>query len=84
MNVGSILVADDDKTCRDSIQKLLEKEGHMVQTVGDMESVLKTLATRHFDLVCDYTMPGGTRVNVISPANIDTQIMRKEGLSVSR
>ncbi len=53
--MGNILVADDDKGCHDSINEVLEKEGHTVQTVGDMESVLKTLATRYFDLVCDYT-----------------------------
>ncbi len=49
--MGNILIADDDKTCRDSIQKVLERQGHTVQTAGDIDSALKTLATRHFDLV---------------------------------
>jgi len=66
MNMGNILIADDDKTCRDSIQKLLEKEGHTVQTARDVDSALKTLATRHFDLVvCDYRMPGITGIELL-------------------
>jgi DNA-binding response OmpR family regulator len=64
--MGNILVADDDKTCRDSIQKVLEKEGHTVQTAGDVDSALKKLATSHFDLVvCDYRMPGKTGVDLL-------------------
>ena len=64
--MGNILIADDDKTCRDSIQKLLEKEGHTVQTARDVDSALKTLATRHFDLVvCDYRMPGITGIELL-------------------
>ena len=65
-NVGNILVADDDKTCRDSIQKVLEKEGHTVQTAGDVDGALKALSTSHFDLiVCDYRMPGKTGVDLL-------------------
>ena len=64
--MGNILVADDDKTCRDSIQKVLEEEGHTVQTARDVDSALKTLATRHFDLVvCDYRMPGITGIELL-------------------
>ena len=64
--MGNILIADDDKACRDSIQKILEREGHTVQTAGDVDSALKTLATRHFDLVvCDYRMPGITGIELV-------------------
>ena len=64
--MGNILIADDDKTCRDSIQKVLERQGHTVQTAGDIDSALKTLATRHFDLVvCDYRMPGITGIELL-------------------
>ena len=64
--MGNILIADDDKTCRDSIQKVLERQGHTVQTAGDIDSALKTLATRHFDLVvCDYRMPGVTGIELL-------------------
>ncbi len=64
--MGNILIAGDDKTCRDSIQKVLERQGHTVQTAGDIDSALKTLATRHFDLVvCDYRMPGITGIELL-------------------
>ena len=64
--MGNILIADDDKTCRDSIQKVLERQGHTVQTAGDIDSALKTLAARHFDLVvCDYRMPGVTGIELL-------------------
>src|SRR6266704_607771 len=66
MNVGSILVADDDRTCRDSIQKVLEREGHTVQTAENVDGALEALCTNHFDLVvCDYRMPGKTGIDLL-------------------
>jgi len=65
-NMGNILVADDDKNCRDSIQKVLEREGHTVQAAGDVDSALEALAMYHFDLVvCDYRMPGKTGIDLL-------------------
>ena len=64
--MGTILVADDDKTCRDSIQKVLEREGHTVQTAGDVDGALQALGSNHFDLVvCDYRMPGKTGLDLL-------------------
>lgn len=64
--MGNILVADDDRTCRDSIQKVLEREGHMVQAAGDVDSALQELNKRHFDLVvCDYRMPGRSGIDLL-------------------
>jgi DNA-binding NtrC family response regulator len=64
--VGNILVADDDKTCRDSIQKVLEREGHTVQAAGSVDSALEALHRDHFDLVvCDYRMPGKTGIDLL-------------------
>src|SRR5499426_3349745 len=66
MKMGMILVADDDKTCRDSIQKVLEREGHMVQTAGNVDGALEALDIQHFDLVvCDYRMPGKTGMDLL-------------------
>ncbi len=65
--MGSILVADDEKTCRDSIQKVLEREGHTVQTAASVDSALEALNQRHFDLiVCDYRMPGKTGIDLLA------------------
>jgi DNA-binding response OmpR family regulator len=64
--VGSILVADDDKTYRDSIQKVLEREGYQVESAGDVDSALEALQARRFDLVvCDYRMPGKTGIDLL-------------------
>ena len=64
--MGKILIADDDKTCRDTIQKVSEKEGHTVQTAEDVDSALDVLAAGQFDLVvCDYRMPGKTGIDLL-------------------
>jgi DNA-binding response OmpR family regulator len=64
--MGSILIADDDKTCRDSIKKVLEREGHTVQTAESVDRALETLGSNHFDLVvCDYRMPGKTGIDLL-------------------
>jgi len=64
--MGSILVADDEQTCRDSIQKVLEREGHTVQTAENVDGALVALGTGHFDLVvCDYRMPGKTGIDLL-------------------
>ena len=64
--MGNILVADDDKNCRDSIQKVLERAGHTVQAAGDVDSALEALSMYHFDLVvCDYRMPGKTGIDLL-------------------
>ena len=64
--MGNILVADDDRTCRDSIQKTLEREGHVVEGAGDVDSALDAIGQHPFDLiVCDYRMPGKTGVDLL-------------------
>jgi two-component system, NtrC family, response regulator HydG len=67
--MANILIADDDKTCRDSIQKVLEREGHKVQSAESVDGALETietLGTSHFDLVvCDYRMPGKTGIDLL-------------------
>jgi len=64
--MGNILVADDDKTCRDSIQKVLEREGHTVVTAESVDGALAALGVSQFDLVvCDYRMPGKTGIDLL-------------------
>jgi len=64
--VGTILVADDDRTCRDSIQKVLEREGHTVQAAENVDGALEAIGANHFDLVvCDYRMPGKTGIDLL-------------------
>ena len=62
----TILVADDDKPCRESIQKMLEREGYGVETAADVDSALEALRKRRFDLVvCDYRMPVKTGLDFL-------------------
>ena len=64
--LGNILVTDDDKTCRDSIQKVLEREGHIVQTADSVDGAVNALDHHRFDLVfCDYRMPGKTGLDLL-------------------
>jgi DNA-binding response OmpR family regulator len=64
--MGAVLVADDDATCRASIQKVLERAGYRVETAGDVDSALGALKTYRFDLVvCDYRMPGKSGIDLL-------------------
>ena len=64
--MGTILVTDDDKTYRDSIQKVLEREGHAVQTADNVDTALEAIGLNHFDLiVCDYRMQGKTGLDLL-------------------
>ena len=64
--MGAILVADDDRTCRDSIQKVLEREGHCVRTADSVDCALDAMGRDHYDLVvCDYRMQGKTGIDLL-------------------
>jgi len=65
--MGLILVTDDDRTCRDSIQKILEREGHVVEGAADVDHALEAMGRRNFDLiVCDYRMPGRSGLDFLA------------------
>ena len=64
--MARILVADDDQTCRDSIQTTLQREGHLVEGAPDVDSALAAIEEHPFDLVvCDYRMPGKTGLDLL-------------------
>src|SRR6185436_21177000 len=63
----TILVADDDKICRDSIQKVFEREGYTVQTAENVDGALIAFGAHHFDLVVsDYRMPGRSGIDLLT------------------
>jgi DNA-binding NtrC family response regulator len=65
--MGLILVTDDDRTCRDSIQKILEREGHLVEGADDVDHALEAVARHKFDLiVCDCRMPGRSGLDFLA------------------
>jgi DNA-binding response OmpR family regulator len=64
--VGNILITDDDETYRNSIQKVLEKEGYTVRAAADVDHALDELDRHSFDLIfCDYRMPGKTGIDFL-------------------
>jgi CheY-like chemotaxis protein len=63
----TVLVADDNEMCRDSILKVLAREGYEVEGVPDVDSALAAMHARAFDLVvCDYRMPGKTGLDLLA------------------
>ena len=55
---GSLLVVDDTEISRDLMQRQLERQGHIVTTVGSGRQALDILQGRAFDLVLlDIMMP---------------------------
>jgi CheY-like chemotaxis protein len=54
-----LLVVDDDRTCRDTVRKLLEGRGYEIDTASCGEEALQLVASRPYALaVLDYQMPG--------------------------
>ncbi len=55
----AILVVDDERSMRDFLKILLQKEGHTVVTAHNGESALECLKNQEFDLIIsDIRMPG--------------------------
>ena len=69
--MATILIADDEKTFRDSIQKVLEREGHEVEVVDSVDSALQRLSLRRFNLVIsDVRMPGKSGIDLLKELSL--------------
>ncbi len=56
---GCVLIADDEKTFRDMLAKVLTEEGYEVATAPDGEAALREIYTQDFELAfVDIRMPG--------------------------
>jgi DNA-binding response OmpR family regulator len=56
---GRLLVVDDERAVRSSLQEILEQEGHQVTTAASGEEALLTLGHSNFDLILvDLKMEG--------------------------
>src|SRR3954454_2243264 len=54
-----ILIVDDDKSVRELLRALCEREGHQVVSAADSSDALAQLRARLFDLmITDVVMPG--------------------------
>jgi DNA-binding NtrC family response regulator len=65
--VETILITDDDRACRDTIQKTLERAGYWVEGAETVDEALSVIHERPVDLiVCDYRMPGKTGLDLLA------------------
>ncbi|WP_344972850.1 response regulator transcription factor [Salinactinospora qingdaonensis] len=70
---SSVLIADDDRAIRESLERALELEGYEVLTASDGVETLATVHQRSVDLlVLDVMMPGVDGLGVC-------QVLRAEG-----
>ena len=74
-----ILVVDDEEGMRDFLSIFLQREGHVVQTVGDGEAALEMIKSNSYDLVItDLKMPKMDGLEVlqhIRSMNVDSGVI---------
>lgn len=64
--MASVLIVDDERSMRDFLKILLEKEGHEVTTADSGASALNHLAQQSIDvIVSDIRMPGMTGIELL-------------------
>ena len=69
MAVGSILIADDEETFRESTSRLLRREGFDCQCVKDADEAVESLRRGRFDaLVSDIRMPRNQDLRIVREA----------------
>ncbi len=67
VNMGRILVADDDETFRQSTAELLRREGYRCDCTSGAESALEKLRTTSYDLlIADIKMPGKSGLDLVA------------------
>ena len=64
--MASVLIVDDERSMRDFLKILLEKEGHEVTTANSGASALEVLDKQSVDvIVSDIRMPGMTGIELL-------------------
>jgi DNA-binding NtrC family response regulator len=67
VQMETILITDDDRVCREAIQRTLERQGYRVQGAEDVDAALDAIRRIPFDLiVCDFRMPGKTGLDLLA------------------
>jgi DNA-binding response OmpR family regulator len=77
MPVGSILLADDEETFRESTSRLLQREGFDCRCAQDADEAVEILRKSRFDvLICDIRMPRNPDLRVVREARqLDSRLM---------
>jgi len=75
-SIGSILVADDEETFRESISRLLRREGFDCRCAKDAEEAVESLRRGQFDLLlADIRMPRNPDLRLVREAlELDSQM----------
>ncbi len=69
MTVGSVLIADDEETFRESTSRLLRREGFDCRCVEDAEDAVESLRHNRYDvLLADIRMPQNPDLRVVKEA----------------
>ncbi len=60
-----ILVIDDEEVIRNFIQRVLTREGHIVETIGDSRIAIEVITKGNYDImITDLKMPGVTGIEI--------------------
>ena len=69
MTAGSVLIADDEETFRESTCRLLRREGFDCDCAGDADAAIESLRHSHYDvLVSDIRMPCNPDLRLVTEA----------------
>jgi CheY-like chemotaxis protein len=62
-----VLIADDNAEIRTLVGRVLERDGHDVEAVGDGRKAIAKIETERYDaILLDFMMPGATGFDVIN------------------
>jgi len=68
--MAKILVIDDEKSIRNTLQEVLEYEGHQVECANEGNEGIEKFNSNNYDIVlCDIKMPGMDGIEVLEKLN---------------
>ena len=72
-STNDILLIDDEKNSRDTLNALISASGHRVQSVGSAEKALEILQHKTFGIIItDLNLPGASGIDILKWAKENT------------
>jgi DNA-binding NtrC family response regulator len=69
-----ILIVEDEETLRESLKRVLIKEGYAVDSVGSSESAFRTIKTCSYDvIITDVILPGLSGMELLKKCKPDNE-----------